>query len=128
MMPVFWVSDEGQVTSSHANEFKKKVYGAEYRIEAGVYGAVSLGGQSIPSPSFVVHVRNCVGGIGCILFFPSPSLSLSLPPSLPPLLSLPGLVFLLSMVCLVGLTVQQCRGHRPWRHIDMDGERTALTN
>ena len=88
MMPVFWVSDEGQVTSSHANEFKKKVYGAEYRIEAGVYGAVGLGGQSIPSPTFVVHVRNCVGGIGCILFFPSPSL-LSLPPSLPP--SLPSL-------------------------------------
>ena len=47
MMPVFWASEEGQLTSSLANEFKKKVYGAEYGIEAGVYGAVGLGGPCI---------------------------------------------------------------------------------
>ena len=49
MMPVFWISGEGQLTSSHATEFKKKVYGAEHGIEAGVYGAVGLGGQCILS-------------------------------------------------------------------------------
>ena len=38
-----------------------------------------------------------------------------------PLLPLPGLVFLLSMVCLFGLTVQQCRVRcRPLRHVAMD--------
>ena len=44
MMPVFWASEEGSLTKSLANEFKKKVYGAKYGMEAAVWGGVGLGG------------------------------------------------------------------------------------
>ena len=47
MMPVFWASEEGGLTNSLASEFKGKVYGAKYGIEAGVWGAVGLGGWYI---------------------------------------------------------------------------------
>ena len=46
MMPVFWASEEGSLTESLANEFKKKVYAAKYGIEAAVWGGVGLGGMS----------------------------------------------------------------------------------
>lgn len=44
MMPVFWASEEGSLTHSLANDFKEKVYGAKYGIEAGVWAAVGIGG------------------------------------------------------------------------------------
>ena len=46
MMPVFWASEEGSLTKSLANEFKKKVYVAE-GIEGGVWAGVGLGGKTL---------------------------------------------------------------------------------
>lgn len=47
MMPVFWASEEGGLTHSLANEFKQKVYGAKYGMEAAVWGGVGLGGGCV---------------------------------------------------------------------------------
>jgi lysosome membrane protein 2 len=44
MMPVFWASEEGSLTKSLANKFKKKVYVAKYGMEGAVWGGVGLGG------------------------------------------------------------------------------------
>lgn len=54
MMPVFWASEEGSLTKSLANEFKKKVYVAKYGIEGGVWAGVGLGGKTLQNENFLV--------------------------------------------------------------------------
>ena len=67
MMPVFWASEEGSLTHSQANEFKLKVYGAKYGIEAAVWGAVGIGGiyMYVYNIQFLirVHVHVCVSNV-----------------------------------------------------------------
>ena len=44
-LPVYYGSEEGTVTKSIANKFKKSVYGARYGFQWGLIGLIALGGE-----------------------------------------------------------------------------------
>ena len=45
MMPVFWATEEGNITADLANEFKNKVFGVTTGISWGVIGLIILFGE-----------------------------------------------------------------------------------
>ena len=47
MLPIFYASEQGGVTESLANEFKKKVYGIEYGLLGGIFGLIGLLGELV---------------------------------------------------------------------------------
>ena len=47
MLPIFWASEDGNITTSLANEFKSAVYSVEYGISGGMLAAIVLAGESL---------------------------------------------------------------------------------
>ena len=47
MLPVWYASEEGGVTTDLANEFKSAVYTVEYGVDGGVFAAIGLAGEPI---------------------------------------------------------------------------------
>ena len=45
MMPVFWATEEGNITAELANEFKNKVFGVTTGISWGIIGLIILFGE-----------------------------------------------------------------------------------